>query len=73
LTDKFLKGIGAGVIGILIIILCAFLTGWIVMLLWNWLMPMLFGLKTITYIEGWGITFLTGMLFRGTTTVSSKD
>jgi len=52
-------------------VLCAFLTGWIVMLLWNWLMPMLFGLKTITYLEGWGIACLSGLLFKGTTTVKN--
>ena len=71
--DNFLKGVGAVVVGIILILFCAFLTGWIVMLLWNWLMPMLFGLKTITYIEGWGIAFLSGLLFKGTTTVNNKD
>lgn len=71
--DKFLKGIGAGVLGIVIIALSAFITGLLVMLVWNWLMPMLFNLQTINYIEGWGIAFLSGMLFKGTTTVTTKE
>jgi len=70
--NKFLTGIGAGVLGIVIIILTAFITGLIVMLFWNWLMPLLFGLKAITYIEGWGIACLSGILFKGTTTISKS-
>lgn len=35
-----------------------------VMLLWDWLMPALFGLGTITWFQSWGLLFLTGLLFR---------
>jgi hypothetical protein len=34
------------------------------MLLWDWLMPELFGLKTITLFQAWGLNFLCGMLFK---------
>ena len=70
--EDFLKAVGAIVVGLILIFLGAIFTGWIVMLLWNWLMPMLFGLTTITYIEGWGLSVLSGLLFKGTTTVK-KD
>lgn len=40
-------------------LLLAFPTMW----LWNWLMPAIFGLKTLTFWESLGMTFLCGMLF----------
>jgi hypothetical protein len=40
-----------------------FLFGYIVMLLWNWLMPEIFGLKTLTYWQAWGILALSCILF----------
>lgn len=41
------------------------LFGWIVMLLWNWLMPDIFGLKQVTYWQAWGIMLLSSILFKG--------
>ena len=43
-----------------------------VMLLWDWLMPGIFGLRTITWFEAWGLLFLCGMLFKSHTSVN-KD
>jgi hypothetical protein len=40
------------------------------MLLWDWLMPELFGLKEITLIQAWGVNFLCGMLFKNNTSNS---
>ncbi len=40
-----------------------FLFGYVVMLLWNWLMPEIFGLKTLTYWQAWGILALSCILF----------
>jgi hypothetical protein len=40
------------------------------MLLWDWLMPELFGLKTVTLFQAWGLNFLCGMLFKSHTSVS---
>lgn len=70
--EDILTGIGAFFLVILFIVLYAFVIGFFVMLLWNWLMPMLFGLKTITYIEGWGLSFLCGLLFKSSNS-SRKD
>jgi hypothetical protein len=58
-----LQKIGVGVLLIAIIALSAFITGLVAMLLWNWLMPVIFGLPTITFIQGWGLAFLCGILF----------
>jgi hypothetical protein len=43
-----------------------------VMLLWDWLMPSIFGLREITWFEAWGLLFLSGLLFRSHTT-KNKD
>jgi hypothetical protein len=37
------------------------------MWLWDWLMPELFGLKTITLFQAWGLNFLCGLLFKSHT------
>ncbi len=62
-TRKPLKIVGMVLGGIIIAALLAFLLGWVIMLLWNWLMPALFGLGTITYWQGFGIFFLAKLLF----------
>jgi hypothetical protein len=59
LGQKIVLGIlfGIGGVGLL------FLFGWIVMLLWNWLMPDIFGLKQVTYWQAWGLLLLSCILF----------
>jgi hypothetical protein len=59
LPQKILVGIGFGVMGIGLI----FLFGFVVMILWNWLMPEIFGLKTLTYWQAWGLLALSCILF----------
>ena len=61
LPQKVLMGIGFGILGLGFLALC----GWVVMLLWNWLMPTIFGLKTLTYWQAWGLLVLTSILFKG--------
>ena len=54
------------VFGIIILVLgMVALEGWVVMLLWNWLMPMLFGLPTVTYWVALALVFLFSMLTGG--------
>ncbi|HEY3204516.1 MAG TPA: hypothetical protein VGL03_12760 [Thermoanaerobaculia bacterium] len=38
---------------------------WAVFALWNWLMPTIFGLHTITYWQALGLMALSWILFRG--------
>jgi hypothetical protein len=53
------------------------LLGLAVMLLWNWLMPDLFGLKQVNYWQAWGLLILSWILFKGfgsnNTTSSSTE
>lgn len=39
-----------------------FALGGIVMILWNWLIPVIFGLKTITYFQALGLFLLSRIL-----------
>lgn len=43
----------------------AFVFGYFVMLLWNWLMPTIFGLITITFWQAAGIVLLARLVFGG--------
>lgn len=42
----------------------AFVFGLVVMALWNWLMPEIFGLSRITYWQAWGLFLLFSILFK---------
>jgi hypothetical protein len=48
-----------------LVVLFVALFGFLVMALWNWLMPALFGLKTIGYWQGLGLFILSKILFGG--------
>lgn len=48
---------------VLLGIAIAFLFGYIVMHLWNWLMPYLFGLPKVNYWQAFGILLLSKIIF----------
>jgi len=58
MRSKFgLKGIVLIILGVPLIFFGSFcLSGWVIMLLWNWLMVDLFGLSVITFWKGVGIS-----------------
>lgn len=62
---KGLKIIGFVILGALAAAGFAFLFGYFVMLLWNWLMPTIFGLTTITFWQAAGIVLLARLIFGG--------
>lgn len=70
---NFLGVIGAIVIAIVILLLVAVLFAIPTLLLWNWLMPLLFGLKTITLFQAWGVNLLTSILFKSNYKSVKKD
>lgn len=47
----------------LMVMIMVIITGWIVMLLWNWLMPDIFGLKEISIWQAYGLTLLGNLMF----------
>jgi hypothetical protein len=52
------RGIGFGILFLGLFSLLVFL-------LWNWLMPAIFGLTTITFIQAFGLLVLSKILFFG--------
>jgi len=56
--------VGMVVGGLALAVLFAFLFGWVVMLLWNRIMPDIFGLKTISYWQAWGLVILAHILVK---------
>jgi hypothetical protein len=54
---------GFAVLGVIGAALFALVFGWFVMLLWNWLMPVIFHLAEITYWQAFGIVILAKLIF----------
>lgn len=52
--------------GILLIFLTGIILGFPTKLLWNWLMPSIFGLPEVTFAEALGLLVLAGLLFKNT-------
>lgn len=50
--------------GIALIAILAIVFSFPTMWLWNWLMPTLFGLVKITWLQALGLNVLSGILFR---------
>jgi len=40
--------------------------------LWNWLMPDIFGLTQITFFQAFGISILSGILFKNSSSKSKE-
>jgi len=62
-TGAKAAAIAAGVVGSAGL---AVLFGFVLMWLWNGLMPAIFGLPRIGYWQGWGLLILSSILFKGT-------
>jgi len=56
-----------GMLAIVIVIL-----GYPLMLLWNWLLPDIFGLPEITFWQAIGLNLLSTILFKSTTTIKKE-
>jgi hypothetical protein len=63
-------GLAFAAVGVAIVI--ATLMSIPVYYLWNWLMPELFNLKTITFFQAWGLMALSSCLFKSTASSTSK-
>ena len=72
---NFLEVVGL-VLGTFLLMVCVDLVFAIpVMYLWNWLMPKIFGLTTLTFWQSWGLSLLTSLLFGrfNSNTSTSRD
>lgn len=59
------------VAGIILVLLIGFILALPVMWLWNWLMPVIFGLPVITWSQAWGLLILCSFLFKNFTVSKS--
>jgi hypothetical protein len=60
-----LRIVGLTVGGVVFAVFFALLFGLVVKILWNWLMPALFGLGAISFWQAFGIVLLAKILFGG--------
>jgi hypothetical protein len=56
----------------LIAVVLALLIGGPLWLLWNWLMPLIFGLPQITFWQAVGLNILSSILFKNSITTNKK-
>jgi hypothetical protein len=63
--QRVLRIVGMTVAGVIGVAVLALAFGWLVQLLWNWLMPGIFGLGTIGYWQGFGLVILGKLIFGG--------
>jgi len=69
--DKVFIIIGAAIVGIAGILFLGFLLSWPVMWLWNnALVGAIVGVNEVSWVQAWGISTLSGILFK--TTVSTS-
>jgi hypothetical protein len=61
----FWRVTGSIIGGVFIAAAFALVVGALVMVLWNWLMPAIFGLTTIGYWQGFGLVLIAKLLFGG--------
>ena len=59
----FFGTLSAIIVAVLIVFVIMLLLAYPTMLLWNWLMTSIFGLRIITFWEAFGLNMLCGILF----------
>lgn len=64
-TQRIVRGIVRGLMFLPLVLLFLALFGYLFMVLWNWLMPALFGLRMITFWQALGLLILSKLLFGG--------
>jgi type IV secretory pathway VirB2 component (pilin) len=64
IMEKFFTGVVAGIVGFAVVAALGLVIAFPVMILWNWLIPAIFGLKTITFLEAFGLYGLCAILFQ---------
>lgn len=65
IARKAMHIVGMVFLGLLLTALFALLFGFVIMWLWNWLIPEIFGLGEITFWQAFGIIIMARLLFTG--------
>lgn len=72
MSNNFIETCTIGLVVVVVWAAVSLILGLPVMWLWNWLMPAIFGIKTITWIQAVGLSFLCSLLFKGGSTTIKK-
>jgi len=72
-AEEIGQGLGAGVVMAVILWILVVIWALPTMWLWNWLMPYLFNLPTITFWQALGLNALSTILFKPTISLNRKD
>lgn len=64
LLEKITQMVVLGIVSIMYSVIISFMTALIVWPLWNWVMPDIFGLQSITYWQAFGLNLLSLFLLR---------
>ncbi len=62
--QKSVDIVGMAIEGVILAAIIALIFSVLVMKLWNWLMPTIFGLTRITFWQAWGLILLSHILFK---------
>lgn len=60
------------ILAIILLIALMFISSWIEMMLWNWVMVDLFAMPTVTFWQMFGLNWLCGLLFRRSSNISTN-
>jgi hypothetical protein len=72
MSDDLTALIGRAVLTLGVVAFVATLSAVPTWLLWNWLMPLLFKLPTITLLQGWGLNALASILTKSITVPTKR-
>lgn len=69
--EKFIEKLTIFMVCLVSILFVVLILSWPFQLLWNWLMPMIFGLPKITLLQALGLLTLSNIMFK--TNIQTKE
>ena len=63
--EKFIEILSIVMVYLVTLLFVVLLLSWPFQLLWNWLMPTIFGMAKITILQAAGLLFLSAFIFKG--------
>lgn len=70
--EKFIETLSIVVFFLITSLLGVIFLSWPLQLLWNWLMPTIFGLTKITILQAAGLLLLSGFIFKSNAQTNIK-
>ena len=70
--EKFIETLSIVMAFLVTSLFVVLLLSWPFQLLWNWLMPTIFGLTKITILQAAGLLLLSGFIFKSNTQVKNN-